>query len=131
MHAVTHNGPVDVQSTDGTLYAETHNGWIHVGYAGDDVTLVTHNGEVVADLRNCTALEGDITTHNGGIEVIVGEATSTDLRCETHNGRIKCDVPLSNIELTRHRLIGTIGAGGGRLDVSTHNGGIRVKKTTG
>jgi hypothetical protein len=131
VRAVTHNGPVKIQSTGGTLYAETHNGWIHVGYAGDDITLITHNGEVVADLQNCTMLEGDITTHNGRIEVIVGEATSTNLRCETHNGRIKCDAPLSNIELTRRSLKGTIGAGGGRLHVNTHNGGIRVKTTAG
>lgn len=131
VHAETHNGPVDVESTNGTLYAETHNGWIHVGYAGDHITLITHNGEVVADLDGCAVLDGEITTYNGGIELVVGQAMSADLRCETHNGRVKCEVPLTNIESTRRSLSGTIGTGAGRLDIITHNGGIRIKKSTG
>jgi len=131
VHAVTHNGPVGVDSVGGKLHAETHNGWVHVGYTGGDVTLITHNGEVVADLQDCTAIDGDITTHNGSIELVVGERTSADLQCKTHNGGIKCNVPLSNTEITRRKLSGTIGAGDGRLDVTTHNGGIRVKKGAG
>ncbi len=131
VHAVTHNGRIGIDSSGGKLYAETHNGRVNVAYAGGDVTLITHNGEVVADLQECTAIDGDVTTYNGSIEIVVGERTSADLQCETYNGRIKYDVPLSNTEITRRRLSGTIGAGDGRLGVTTHNGGIRVKKGAG
>jgi hypothetical protein len=131
VRAVTHNGPVVVDASDGLLYAETHNGSIRAGYAGSEITLFTHNGDVIADLQDCAHLEGEITTHNGGVEIVVGEATSADLQCETYNGRIRCDAPLSNIDLTKRKLSGTIGTGEGRLDVTTHNGGIRVRKGTG
>jgi DUF4097 and DUF4098 domain-containing protein YvlB len=131
VRAVTHNGSVAVESAGGGLYVETHNGRILAAYSGDDVTLITHNGEVVADLHRCATLDARITTHNGGIEVAVGETTSADLRCETHNGRIKCDVPLNVTEVSRHMLTGTIGGGDGYLNIITHNGGIRIKKTAG
>jgi hypothetical protein len=127
VRAITHNGSISIEATRGKLYAESHNGWIRLTTAADELSVVTHNGEVVADLAGCGALDGDIVTHNGAIEVVVGEATSADLRCETNNGSIKCNVPVSDLELTRHRLTGTIGSGKGRLDITTHNGGIQLR----
>lgn len=132
VHVVTHNGPVNVDSSDGRLYAKTHNGEIVATYAGDDVTLISHNGRVSADLNRCRAINGSITTHNGGIEVVVGDATSVNLTCRTHNGRIQCDVPLNASRFSRRSLTGRIGTGNkGTLDLTTHNGSVRIRKTTG
>lgn len=127
----THNGPVNVESSQGKLYAETHNGEIVATYAGDDVTLTTHNGRVVADLSGCGTIEGNITTHNGSIEVVVGADTATNLTCRTHNGSIRCDAPLETSRFSRRKLTARIGAGGGALDVTTHNGSVRIRKATG
>lgn len=127
VHTVTHNGELDVESAEGKLYAKTHNGRVGVSYAGDDLTLITHNGRVVADLDRCGSITGSITTHNGGVEVVVGPATSANLKCRTHNGSVRCNVPLSDMELSRSRLTGTIGTGDGCLDVTTHNGSVRIK----
>ncbi len=129
--AVTHNGRIGVDSRDGKLYARTHNGRVAATYAGDDVTLVSHNGQVVADLSRCGVLNGDITTHNGGVEVVVGEKASATLKCQTYNGSVRCAVPLSNSHASRRRLTGSIGNGEGNLDLTTHNGSIRIKKTAG
>lgn len=131
VHTVTHNGSVDVEAQGGELYAETHNGSITAIYTGDDVTLLTHNGRVVADLNKCGPISGSITTNNGRVEVLVGENTSTELKCRTHNGSIKCNVPVDNCEITKHRLTGTIGSGDGDLEVTTHNGSVHIRKTTG
>lgn len=128
---VTHNGPVTVESANGKLYAETHNGKVVAAYTGDEVTLLTHNGSISADLAQCAAVNGSITTHNGSVEVVVGENASANLECRTHNGAIKCDAPLDDFELSRRTLTGTIGSGEGNLDVTTHNGSVRIKKTTG
>ena len=127
--AVTHNGGVEVVSQNGKLHAETHNGSVVVDYAGSNVNLVTHNGKVVADLGRCSSVSGAITTHNGGVQLVVGDRTSTDLNCETHNGSIKCDVPLGAQRKSRRSLAGKLGEGDGRLNVSTHNGSVRIKGT--
>ncbi len=127
---ITHNGRVNVESRSGKLYARTHNGGIDATYAGGDVTLLTHNGKIVADFRGCSSVDGAITTHNGSVEVLLGDATSASLDCHTHNGGIKCDVPIKTGHFTRRRLTGTIGTGAGTLNVTTHNGGVHIKKAS-
>ena len=127
VRATSHNGRINVKSSNGKLYAKTHNGRITAAYVGDDVTLLTHNGKVVADLDGCTAIDGRISAHNGNVEVVLSEQTSTFLKCRTSRGKIRCNVPLNDIEITRHKLTGAVGKGEGNLDVTTHNGSIRIK----
>ena len=126
---VTHNGAVEVVSKDGKLHAETHNGSVGVDYAGSDVNVITHNGEVVADLTRCGSVSGTIATHNGAVQVVVGDSTSTNLSCEKHNGSIRCEAPLSGIRHSRYGLAGKLGDGSGQLDVSTHNGSVKINST--
>lgn len=128
VNIITHNGRINVESSEGELYAQTHNGGISAVYAGDEVTLVTHNGQIVADLTGCRAVNGSITTHNGSVEVAVGDSMSARLSCHSHNGGIRCSVPLTESEINRRRLTGTIGTGEGRLRLTTHNGSVRIKK---
>jgi DUF4097 and DUF4098 domain-containing protein YvlB len=127
----THNGWVSVGSENGPLYAETHNGSINVSYAGPELTLLTHNGQITADLSKCTVVNGAITTHNGGVAVTVGNALSATIDCRTHNGRIACDVPTTATEARSRRVVATIGSGDGGLELTTHNGSVRVKKSDG
>jgi len=131
LRAVTHNGRMEIASRGGKLRAETHNGRITADYEGSDISLSTHNGEVTVDLSRCGSVSGDITTHNGGVEIAVGAKTSADLRCETHNGRVTSDAPITLGSASRTQLAGSLGAGGSRLSVVTHNGGIKVKKSAG
>jgi hypothetical protein len=131
VRAETHNGPVNVNSRDGELYAETHNGRITATYSGSDITLTTHNGTITADLNQCETVAGDITTHNGGVQVVVGNDTSTTLDCRTHNGSIEVDVPIKQSKMSKRRLTGTIGSGDGNLNVTTHNGSVRIRPSAG
>ncbi len=131
VHVETHNGPVAVTASGGTLYGKTHNGRVAVTYEGGDATLITHNGRIVADMSRCTKLGGTMTTHNGGITVVVGDAASAHLTARTHNGGISCEVPLSDGSYTKHKLTGTIGAGEGALDLTTHNGSVCIEKSAG
>lgn len=127
----THNGHIEVDVKAGKLYARTHNGGIIARYEGNDVTLVTHNGHVRADLHRCAEIGGRIQTHDGGVEVVVGDRTSARLNCRSHNGGIRCSVPLQDTLVTGRHLTGTIGAGERTLDVTTHNGRVRIKNNAG
>ncbi|UCE60045.1 MAG: hypothetical protein JSU63_21705 [Phycisphaerales bacterium] len=129
---VTHNGQIDVTSRSGKLQVETHNGKINADYDGSDITLITHNGEVVADLSRCGVVKGTIQTHNGDARVIVGDNISADLHCEKHNGSVIFDdVPVGRLESSQRNrvLTGKLGSGGGRLNIATHNGSVRVQKS--
>ncbi len=128
VRAVTHNGHIETDSQGDSLYVETHNGRITATYAGSDLKLTTHNGAVTADLGACAGVAGAIETHNGKINLVVGPSTSADLACETHNGSIQCDAPLQNSRVSRRRLTGRLGNGGGELEITTHNGAVRIKQ---
>ncbi len=127
----THNGRVKVASSDGKLRAATHNGNVTVNYTGGDITLISHNGRISGNLGECGQIRGNIRTHNGGVEVAVGERTSAELTCETYNGGITFDAPVVTKKVSRRQFVGTLGDGGQPLDVTTHNGSIRFKKTAG
>lgn len=128
---LTHNGPITVDSGGGSLRARTHNGQVDATYNGESIVLKTHNGRVSADLTGCAAVGGSITTHNGGVVVLVGDQISTGLDCRTHNGRINCNAPLQSMQVSRRRLTGRLGASDKQLDVQTHNGSVRIKKSAG
>ena len=127
----THNGAIDVASSGRSLNVITHNGRIVAQYSGESVSLTTHNGSITTDLSGARAPSGVITTHNGAIRVDLGEASSTRLICQTHRGTISCDLPLRDSRVSQSRLIGTVGDGTGTLNMTTHNGSIRLAKGSG
>lgn len=124
---VTHNGAVTVNTSAGKLDVETHNGAITATYNGASVSLETHNGEIRADLRNSGAVRGEMTTNNGAIEVLVGAGTAANVVAETDNGRVSHDAAITVESEGKTRLEGKIGAGGDRLELTTHNGSINIK----
>ena len=124
---LTHNGRMKLDARAGKLWARTHNGRINACYAGPEVSLITHNGSIETDLTSCETVDARIQTHNGDVELVVGDALSVQLTCATHNGGIKCNAPgFSPIRTSKRYLSGMLGAGAGRVDVATHNGGITV-----
>jgi hypothetical protein len=124
----SHNGAVKAEVSGGPLHVETYNGSIHARYEGGEIRLMTHNGEVEAELGVGQDLRGEITSYNGGITLAVADGVSTDLTCETYNGGISCDAPWQVKKLSRSKITGRLGDGGGQLDVTTHNGSIEIKK---
>jgi DUF4097 and DUF4098 domain-containing protein YvlB len=124
---VTHNGRINVSTAKGKLYARTHNGRIEADYDGEDVTLITHNGTISAQLDKCQEIRGKMVTHNGSVKVTLGDSVSTFVDAQTHNGRISCDLPIDVQNRSRRHLTGALGNGGGRLNLTTHNGGINIK----
>lgn len=125
----TDNGKVIVDSRDGKLAATSHNGAITATYAGPSISLESHNGEIKTDLRQSGPVRGEIVTHNGAIELAVGNGTAADLVASTDNGSVSNQggVVVTSSSSSRTRLEGKIGAGGGKLELTTHNGAINIK----
>ena len=123
----SHNGEIKVNSSGKSLEVEAHNGEINAVYAGPSVSLSAHNGEITADLSGCREVTGDVTSHNGDVRVSVGKDTSATVEARTSNGGIDCSAPLSDVRKSRRSLDGKLGAGGGKLEVETHNGAIAIR----
>jgi hypothetical protein len=112
----TQNGQIDVQASGPSLTAETNNGEIRARYSGQKLNLHTHNGRITADLSHGHAIEGEIATHNGVVQVRVGKGTSCELITKTSHGWCNWTG-------------GKLGAGGGQLVATTHNGAVFIDRS--
>lgn len=146
--ASTGNGRVDVSETTGEVRATSGNGRVTVDGARGPVEVSTGNGDIrVATSRGPVSARsgnGDIdvamdeldgspdmefTTGNGRITLTVPDGFGAELRSNTGNGRVDVDFPLTvRGRITRHRVDGTLGNGGGRLELRTGNGNLEIRR---
>ena len=123
------NGDVTGTGLPGNADITTVNGDVTVSAAGE-VEATTVNGSIDATL-GARALERSLkfTTVNGGITVTLPDGASADVEASTVNGGIDTDFPINVTGRVNPRsLRGRIGAGGRSLELTTVNGGIRIRR---
>lgn len=127
----TVNGKVAVEGVRGRLDVRTTNGGIRIDNAGGTVQARTTNGGIDAELRQIDAGEDlSFRTTNGSITVSLPEEIHANLTARTTNGSIRTDFPVQVVgKMSRTRIEGEINGGGGKLDLKTTNGGIKIRKS--
>ncbi len=127
----TVNGKVAVVGVTGRLDVRTTNGGIRLDNAGGSVQARTTNGSIDAELHQIDDGEDlSFRTTNGGITVSLPEEIHADLTARTTNGSIRTDFPVEVVgKMSRTRIDGEINGGGGKLDLKTTNGGIKIRKS--
>ena len=129
--AHTVNGSIEAASLASDVAASTVNGHVRVATSGY-AEATTVNGSITASLGRATWSDDlRFTTVNGGITLDLPANVSADVHAHTVNGDIVTDFPiLVTGRLGPRRLNGTIGSGGRRLELTTVNGTIRLRKNT-
>ena len=127
----TSNGGIRGDLKKGRFDAKTSNGPIDVRLLEADsnpVRLVSSNGHITLSMESPREVRAD--TSNSSITVRLPGTAAVNLRANTSNASITTDfdVTMHGSINTRHRLEGTIGAGGPLVDLGTTNGSIRVMK---
>ena len=147
----THNGAVTVSNIQGKIDSSTHNGRIKASDVSGETKLKTHNGAVICDEISSDAwmtthngsiktsyaadapsvCEISLRTYNGSIDLKTPPHISASVDVSTHNGSIKNDLPITVTDkvskLGNRRFRGKIGEGLGKLELSTHNGSIKIR----
>jgi hypothetical protein len=127
----SHNGGITISDIRGRIDFQSHNGGVRLARVAGDVKGETHNGEINAELNGNT-WEGrqlDLSTHNGGVTLLLPASYSANLETESNRGRLDSDFPVTvRGRLDEKNLNFNIGSGGPLIKVSTHNGGIRLRK---
>jgi hypothetical protein len=125
----TVNGGVDAVALPADAEAYTVNGGVRVEAEGE-ARAETVNGSIRAAMgRSDGSGTLALKTVNGSITVEMPASTNADVHAETVNGAIETDFPLTvQGKFSRRRLEGTIGGGGRRLELTTVNGGITLRK---
>ncbi len=146
VHASSGNGRIDVSGAAGEVKASSGNGRVTVQGAKGPVDISTGNGDVTVStaLGPVTASSGngdiDVTmdrvsgapdmsfsTGNGRVTVAVPEGFGAQLDSNTGHGDVTVALPLTTQgTISRSKVRGTIGKGGGRLAMRSGNGDLAV-----
>jgi hypothetical protein len=129
--AGTINGGIDVSNLQADVRVRSVNGGIEVASSGT-VEASTVNGSIKASTGS-PSWSGtlDFQTVNGSITLTLPAGASASVTAETVNGGFSSDFPLT-VEAGSwgpKRVQGTIGSGGGRLNLETVNGEIAIRKS--
>jgi len=152
--AGTSNGSIDIDSVTGKLVLKTSNGRIRAEEITGQCDADTSNGQVTLRFKDAPNGPTRITTSNGSVDVTMSRSPKDGIRAETSNGSITLDLPgdtaahlnaqasqssvssdfdvadTSEPNKEKHHLEGNIGSGGPTIELTTHNGGIHIRKST-
>lgn len=123
------NGGLDITGATSVVEAHTVNGGIDARSSGGPVNASTVNGNI--DVRMGTVGSGnlDFSTTNGSIEVTVPDGLNADVTMRTVNGSVGSDFPMTvNGRISPRRIAATIGRGGMKIDLTTVNGSIDLRR---
>lgn len=125
----TVNGDVTALNLPDDAEVSTVNGVLEVTAAGS-VEASTVNGSITAKIgRGGWTGELEFSTVNGGIRVTLPTDLDADVKATTVNGSVDSDFPITVQGRMRPRsLQGRIGKGGPRIDLTTVNGSIELRK---
>jgi hypothetical protein len=123
------NGGLDVDGATSEVEAHTVNGGIEARSSGGPVRASTVNGEIDVRMGALGTGNLDFSTTNGSITVTVPDGLNAEVSMRTVNGSVGADFPMTvNGRINPRRITATIGKGGMRIDLSTVNGSIDLRK---
>lgn len=125
------NGKVMVKGVDGSINVSTTNGGLDLKSISGKISAHTTNGGVhvrLSDWSDSDRLE--CKTTNGGVHIELPSDVSADFYARTTNGSIRTDFPveISGKTHKKTKISGTINGGGGKIELTTTNGGIHVEE---
>jgi len=97
------------------------------GLTAPQVSLQTGSGSVVADLSG-EVWNVNVETGSGDITLRVPPTLAAEVDIETSSGEIETDFEVAVTRHARDHMTGRIGEGGGKIDIETGSGGIKLVK---
>ena len=123
------NGGLDINGATSVVEAHTVNGGIDARSSGGPVTASTVNGDVDVRMGAIGSGNLDFSTTNGSINVTVPDGLNADITMRTVNGSVGSDFPMTvNGRISPRRIAATIGRGGMKIDLTTVNGSIDLRR---
>ncbi len=150
--AETSNGAIELDTVSGKLNLRTSNGRIRASEVAGPCEADTSNGPVSIRFKDAPDGPVRVNTSNGSVELALLKSPKDAVHAQTSNGSISLDLPgntsarldahtsqssiSTDFDVTgssqdsqKHHLAGDIGSGGPVIELSTHNGGIHIRKT--
>lgn len=120
------SGSSQVTKLGGRVEATTATGSIDVSGAKSDVQIHAASGRVTVQGDPGANTYWNLNTVSGPVRLRVPQNTNFHLSAEAVSGQIDTDIPIMIEEQGKHSLRARMGDGGGRVEVHTVSGQIRL-----
>jgi DUF4097 and DUF4098 domain-containing protein YvlB len=122
-------GVIRVSRSGGRIEAGTASGEVEIDGAASDVKAHAASGRVSVQGNPGADSYWELKTMSGTVQLGVPASANLHLSAEATSGEIRTDIPIVIEEQGKHSLRAHMGNGGGRVDVHTVSGEIRVNGT--
>ena len=120
------SGVIRVSQPGGRVEGKTASGEVEIQDAANDVTAHAASGRVYVQGNPGAQGYWNLKTASGGVQISVPPSANFHLSAEAVSGEIRTDIPIVVEEQGKHSLRARVGNGGGRIEVRTASGEIRV-----
>jgi DUF4097 and DUF4098 domain-containing protein YvlB len=120
------SGVIRVSQPGGRVEADTASGEVEIQGAANDVKAHAKSGRVYVQGNPVVDSFWELKTLSGGVQFSVPSSANFHLSAEAVSGEIRADIPIVIEEQGKHSLRAHMGNGGGRVEVHTVSGEIRV-----
>ena len=120
------SGVIRVSHPGGRVEGNTASGEVEIQDATNDVTAHAASGRVYVQGNPGAQGYWNLRTASGGVQISVPSSANFHLSAEAVSGEIRTDIPIVVEEQGKHSLRARVGNGGGRIEVRTASGEIRV-----
>lgn len=123
----TESGSVTVSAPGARVEASTKSGSLGVAGAGNDVNGSSTSGRVSVRGNPSGDSYWSLKTVSGSVEVAVPPSANFHLSAEAVSGQINADIPIVIEDQDKHNLRARVGNAGGRVEIHTVSGGIKLE----
>jgi len=122
------NGNLGISQVTGEVNANLVNGKLTANDLSGRAKLSTVNGSSNIAFRTLNNVsEVKISAVNGSINLVLPASPNAEVEASSVNGSIKTDFPMQvESKYVGHRLTGTLGSGGTRIELSNVNGSTHI-----
>ncbi len=121
------SGSTQITKPGGRVEASTASGTVSVEGATSDVKAQAASGRVNVQGNPGSSSYWDLKTASGTVDLGVPSNANFHLAADAISGEIKADIPVVIEEQGKHSLRARVGNGGGRVEVHTISGEIRLR----
>jgi len=128
LRVATTNGRIALTGMTGSVTADTTNGGVVANDLRGGIHAHATNGAIQVGLAAFSRDPIDLHTTNGAVTLSLPEDAKADVSASVTNGGIDLSgLNLERSEESRRRVVGRLNGGGAAIDLTTTNGGIRVR----
>jgi len=122
------SGDLEVKGLTGNLSVSNTSGDIWLEQSQGSADLSTTSGDIEARIQILPSKHYYLETISGDIYLYVPKDTQADLEVETTSGEINLNIPMVLRSVSRQSISGTLGSGGGRVEIKTVSGDINLEE---